>query len=413
MTKLAIRELRNNPLWSILGLIICFICFNTVFASLTNIGASVYQRKEFEENINIDLNNINHLYFNNIEENEDYIARVNSFIKEIKDRYAVGRYDQTGEYFLEIKDNDKYININQKILNITGSKYNKKPDISRVMYVDEEIFNIIKGINIEYDSDGKYTPIYVSESFKETIPLGTSLTSQIRKEQFEVCGYIDNNLSFFDENDVIRFPLISLDGYFIAPLPESYDIDIMSTLSTLHNVFVISDVDIREELKVAASEYNLDIEVILLSEEYSQYKGEEEYFVKSQTVLAVFISIMALSSLISIFSADTLLKKRDYGIYLSNGCSRFDVLRIIFNKIMIIVFSSIIISYSNKYINLLRSDSVSIRLFKNILIKSYIYYSLPIVILLALVIVIISVIIPAVKIFSFEPHELISGENNR
>lgn len=411
--KLAIRELRNNPLWSILGLIICFICFNTVFASLTNIGASVYQRKEFEENINIDLNNINHLYFNNIEENEDYIARVNSFIKEIKDRYAVGRYDQTGEYFLEIKDNDKYININQKILNITGSKYNKKPDISRVMYVDEEIFNIIKGINIEYDSDGKYTPIYVSESFKEIIPLGTSLTSQIRKEQFEVCGYIDNNLSFFDENDVIRFPLISLDGYFIAPLPESYDIDIMSTLSTLHNVFVISDVDIREELKVAASEYNLDIEVILLSEEYSQYKDEEEYFVKAQTVLAVFISIMALSSLISIFSADTLLKKRDYGIYLSNGYSRFDVLRIIFNKIMIIVFSSIIISYSNKYINLLRSDSVSIRLFKNILIKSYIYYSLPMGILLALVIVIISVIIPAVKIFSFEPHELISGENNR
>lgn len=411
--KLAIRELRNNPLWSILGLIICFICFNTVFASLTNIGASVYQRKEFEENINIDLNNINHLYFNNIEENEDYIARVNSFIKEIKDRYAVGRYDQTGEYFLEIKDNDKYININQKILNITGSKYNKKPDISRVIYVDEEIFNIIKGINIEYDSDGKYTPIYVSESFKEIIPLGTSLTSQIRKEQFEVCGYIDNNLSFFDENDVIRFPLISLDGYFIAPLPESYDIDIMSTLSTLHNVFVISDVDIREELKVAASEYNLDIEVILLSEEYSQYKDEEEYFVKAQTVLAVFISIMALSSLISIFSADTLLKKRDYGIYLSNGYSRFDVLRIIFNKIMIIVFSSIIISYSNKYINLLRSDSVSIRLFKNILIKSYIYYSLPMGILLALVIVIISVIIPAVKIFSFEPHELISGENNR
>ena len=411
--KLAIRELRNNPLWSILGLIICFICFNTVFASLTNIGASVYQRKEFEENINIDLNNINHLYFNNIEENEDYIARVNSFIKEIKDRYAVGRYDQTGEYFLEIKDNDKYININQKILNITGSKYNKKPDISRVMYVDEEIFNIIKGINIEYDSDGKYTPIYVSESFKEIIPLGTSLTSQIRKEQFEVCGYIDNNLSFFDENDVIRFPLISLDGYFIAPLPESYDIDIMSTLSTLHNVFVISDVDIREELKVAASEYNLDIEVILSSEEYSQYKDEEDYFVKAQTVLAVFISIMALSSLISIFSADTLLKKRDYGIYLSNGYSRFDVLRIIFNKIMIIVFSSIIISYSNKYINLLRSDSVSIRLFKNILIKSYIYYSLPMGILLALVIVIISVIIPAVKIFSFEPHELISGENNR
>ena len=411
--KLAIRELRNNPLWSILGLIICFICFNTVFASLTNIGASVYQRKEFEENINIDLNNINHLYFNNIEENEDYIARVNGFIKEIKDRYAVGRYDQTGEYFLEIKDNDKYININQKILNITGSKYNKKPDISRVMYVDEEIFNIIKGINIEYDSDGKYTPIYVSESFKEIIPLGTSLTSQIRKEQFEVCGYIDNNLSFFDENDVIRFPLISLDGYFIAPLPESYDIDIMSTLSTLHNVFVISDVDIREELKAAASEYNLDIEVILLSEEYSQYKDEEEYFVKAQTVLAIFISIMALSSLISMFSADTLLKKRDYGIYLSNGYSRFDVLRIIFNKIMIIVFSSIIISYSNKYINLLRSDSVSIRLFKNILIKSYIYYSLPMGILLALVIVIISVIIPAVKIFSFEPHELISGENNR
>lgn len=411
--KLAIRELRNNPLWSILGLIICFICFNTVFASLTNIGASVYQRKEFEENINIDLNNINHLYFNNIEENEYYIARVNSFIKEIKDRYAVGRYDQTGEYFLEIKDNDKYININQKILNITGSKYNKKPDISRVMYVDEEIFNIIKGINIEYDSDGKYTPIYVSESFKEIMPLGTSLTSQIRKEQFEVCGYIDNNLSFFDENDIIRFPLISLDGYFIAPLPENYDIDIMSTLSTLHNVFVISDVDIREELKAAASEYNLDIEVMLLSEEYSQYKDEEEYFVKSQTVLAVFISIMALSSLISIFSADTLLKKRDYGIYLSNGYSRFDVLRIIFNKIMIMVFSSIIISYSNKYINLLRSDSVSIRLFKNILIKSYIYYSLPMGILLALVIVIISVIIPAVKIFSFEPHELISGENNR
>ncbi|MGN1404870.1 MAG: hypothetical protein ACI4WM_01260, partial [Erysipelotrichaceae bacterium] len=213
--KLAIRELRHNLLWTILSLIICLICFNTVFTSLTNIGASVYHRKEFEENINVDLNNIIHLYFKNIEENDDYIERVNGFIKEIKDKYTAGRYDQTGEYFLEIKDNEKYININQKILDNTGSKYIRKPDISRVMYIDEEVFNIVKDIDIDYKEDNKYTPIYVSKSFKEIIPLGTVLTSQTRKDEFEVCGYIDNNLSFFDENDIIRFPLISLNGYFI------------------------------------------------------------------------------------------------------------------------------------------------------------------------------------------------------
>ncbi|MGN1404871.1 MAG: FtsX-like permease family protein, partial [Erysipelotrichaceae bacterium] len=113
------------------------------------------------------------------------------------------------------------------------------------------------------------------------------------------------------------------------------------------------------------------------------------------------------------FSADTLLKKRNYGIYLSNGYSRFEIIRIIFNKITIIVFSSTIISYLYKYLNLLKSDSISIKLFKNILFKSHIYYSLPMGILSGFVIVIVSVIIPAVNIFKFEPHELISGENSR
>lgn len=406
---LSIRELRNNLLWTALSVLICFVCFNTVFSSLTNIGASIYQRKEFEENINVDLNNVFHLYFQDIDESDDYIKRVNAFIEELNNKYTIGRYDQRGEYFLELMDNKKYIELNQKILADNASKYINRPETSRIMYIDEKMFSLISGIDIKYAGNNEYLPVYVSSSFGEVIPKGMVLTSELNGEQFRVSGYIEKSLMFFDENDIIRFPLISLDGFFVAPFPESYKEDVMSVLSTLHNTYVISDDDIGNDILTASNKYQLNIDISLLSEEYIQYLDEEEYFIKAQIILSIFISLMALSCLVSIFSADTLLNKRNYGIYLSNGYSRYEIVRIIFYKIFIIVSLSCLLSYLYKYFELIRNDSVSIRLFRNILIRTHIYFSLPFGSMLCVFIVLFSVIMPSLNIFRYEPYELAKG----
>lgn len=64
---------------------------------------------------------------------------------------------------------------------------------------------------IQASSNG-YTPIYTSEIFSDVLTPGTVLTDEWTKEKYEVVGYIPQDSEWVDENDLIRFPILSING---------------------------------------------------------------------------------------------------------------------------------------------------------------------------------------------------------
>ena len=297
------------------------------------------------------------------------------------------------------------------------SKYLNVPGITRIMYADEAVLKLIKGISVHYDDiPGNMIPLYISETFKELLPEGTKITSERTREVYQVKGYLPKFLKGFNENDLIRFPMISLDGFFIAPFPPSRDLDVMSQLSCLHNTYVFLNIhadvqEVKQALSDLAQSYGFKVSGTLLSEEYEMYCKETNTLVKNQILLAVFISIMAITSVIAVFTANTILKKRQYGILLANGFTKKDLASVIALEIFVIVLFSGLLSWLIKLQEILTSKSLGISLFRDVPLTAHIHFTLPLCGMVCAGLIILSVLLPVINLFRYQPSELIQGEN--
>ena len=79
---------------------------------------------------------------------------------------------------------------------------------------------------------------------------------------------------------------------------------------------------------------------MLLSDEYKVYQSVTATFTIRQMILAIFISIMAISSVVAVFTTNALLKKKQYGIWIANGFTLSDIAAEIAIEIFIIIFCS-------------------------------------------------------------------------
>ena len=93
---------------------------------------------------------------------------------------------------------------------------------------------------------------------------------------------------------------------------------------------------------------------MLLSDEYKVYQSETATFTIRQMILAIFISIMAISSVVAVFTTNALLKKKQYGIWIANGFTLSDIAAEIAIEIFIIIFCSGIFAWGMKWIEFAR-----------------------------------------------------------
>ena len=82
-----------------------------------------------------------------------------------------------------------------------------------------------------------------------------------------------------EEDDIIRFPLISLKGWFIAPFTEQSRNDIMTQLSSLHNTYILlsdsADINfLKEQISTYPLQHGFEASAMLLSDEYKVYQSE-------------------------------------------------------------------------------------------------------------------------------------------
>lgn len=411
--KLSVRELIRKKLQTLLMLIVCTAAMYTILSSLTNALSVIYQKKIFEENISADTEKVLHLDYSQTDENPEFAQVIQNYLEYIKSLsgvQSVCQFDASGMYFEELENMPSYIQINKNLLK--GQKYENYPAISQLLSVDEDMLNFVKGGLTEYSlTKSGFPPVYPSEVFKDILPVGAILTNKRTKDKYEVAGYIPKGAQWVEEDDLIRFPMVSLDGWFMAPFTQQSKNDILTQLSCLHNtyIFLTDSADaqyIKQQIFTYPAEHNFAAKAVCLSDEYSQYSLETQNYTKMQIIIAVFICITAVSCVVCIFTTNALIKKSDYGILTANGFTLSDVIQIITLEIFLLIFCSGTSAWILKLWEFNKSEDI----FKNVLITAHIRYTLPVFITLSVVLTFICAIIPAVKICRYKPYTLI-GEN--
>lgn len=413
--KLAIKEIRKKKFYVILMFVVCLIAMNTVLTSITNATSAAYQQKIFESSLGYDMDKILHLDYHDTEENQEFtdtLTQYMDYISKLPGIEAVGQFDATGVYFSELKNMDSYIKINSKI--VEGGKYADYPECTQLLNVDEELLSFVKGGISDYrDTPSGNLPIYASEVFQDILPIGTVLTDERTDKRYEIVGYIPKESQWVEEDDLIRFPMVSIEGWFIAPFSDESKTDIMTQLSCLHNTYaLLSDNADISYLKQAIFDYSIEhgfeATADTLATEYEMYRTETKAFTTQQAAIAVFISVMAISAIVAVFTTNTLLKRKQYGILLANGLTLKDIVMCIATEIALIVFSSTILAWIIKLVGFLRSED----LFRDVLLTAHIQYSLPMCLAIVVLLTVLATAIPAVKVFRYQPSELIGGNTN-
>lgn len=413
--KLALRELKTKKLFSFLMLVVCLIAMHTVLSSITNAASTAYQRMVFERSMGYDLGKVLHLNYQYTEETLEFtkvLAQYRNYIATLDGVETVGMLDVAGTYFSELRGSEKYQEINTKI--IEGSIYENYPTSAQVLFVDEPLLDLVTGgISTFSKPSGSCLPIYASELFQDALPIGTILTEERTGTQYEIMGFIPVGSKWINENDLIRFPMVSMDGWFVAPFSSESETDIMTQLSCLHNTYVlVTDSADTAALKQAIAAYpvhhGFQATACTLAEEYEKYCEEIQSLAVRQIGLAFFISFMALTSITAVFTTNVLLKRKQYGILLANGFTQSNIIASITTEISLIVLPSAILSWLVKLVELERGSDP----FRNVLLEAHIRYTLPACVLIAAVLIGIATLLPAIKVFQYQPSELIGGDEN-
>ena len=278
--RLALTGLFRKKFYTLLLLAVCFAAMQTVLSGITGAAGFFCQQKIFEASVSVELDRVLHLDYQYTEESPEFAGVIRQYLDYIGTRpgvAAVGQFDAEGVYFSELEDLEAYKSVNGVLLK--GQKYEDYPSISRLLHADAAMLPFVEGGVTGYADPGNGSlPLYVSEVFREILPIGQTLTEERTGERYEVMGYIPKGAVWVEEDDLIRFPVVSLDGWFLAPFSGQSRSDIMTQLSCLHNTyaFLADGADtglIREQIAAYPRQHGFAASARLLSEEYGMVSG--------------------------------------------------------------------------------------------------------------------------------------------
>lgn len=287
--RLALTGLFRKKFYTLLLFAVCFAAMQTVLSGITGAAGFFCQKKIFEASVSVELDRVLHLDYQYTEESPEFagvIRQYLDYIGTLPGVAAVGQFDAEGVYFSELKDLEAYKSVNGALLK--GQTYEGYPGISRLLHADAAMLPFVEGGVTGYADPGNGSlPLYVSEVFREILPIGQTLTEERTGERYEVMGYIPKGAVWVEEDDLIRFPVVSLDGWFLAPFSGESRSDIMTQLSCLHNTYAFladgADTDlIREQIAAYPRQHGFAASARLLSEEYGDYQAETRTFTTRQ-----------------------------------------------------------------------------------------------------------------------------------
>lgn len=332
------------------------------------------------------------------------------FINQQEDTIC-GAYDQSGEYFEELQNDQDYISLNQK--SYAGTFRESTPTISEIIFFDTEMLSLMSVELSEEDflpivQNGKnYLPLYVGKDFANVFSVGDILTLSRNGTEYMIQGIL-SDMKWFDDSDPITMPVTSLNHKFLAPFSEIDKTDSITQQSTVGKIFIMSEQDIKESVSKKALQLGIKLRITSISDFIDQWKQDNYQILRLNFFFAVMVLICSIISMISTLCVTVLLKKKEYGIRIAFGTTKRQIILSLCSEILILNVIAGVIAFVYSYFNY---KNTAISSFQEIYIKTLCSTSLIELILLILFLVAVVLLIPVTILARYNPVELIKEED--
>lgn len=412
MIRGAFVSIWHNKLRALLVLFLATITFFLALLTMTNSYSFRTQISMVESMFSSPLDStyrIDVSYIEDIEASGIAFSELKEFINQ-QNNTVCGAYDQSGEYFDELQNNQNYIALNKK--SYAGTFREDTPTISEVIFFDTNILDLMS-VELSAEDflpvvkDGKsYLPLYIGKDFSEVISVGDILTLSRNGAEYIVQGVLPD-MEWFDDSDPITMPVTSLNHKFLAPFSEVDKTDAITQQSTVGKIFIASEEDIEDSVSEKAMKLGIKLRITSISDFIDQWEQDNYQIIDLNFFLAVIVLICSVLSMISVLCVSILLKRKEYGVRIAYGATKQQIIISLCLEVLILNLIAGIIAFTYSYFNY-RNSTISS--FQEIYIKTLCSASLTGLILLMYILAVIVLLIPITILSRYNPIQLIKEE---
>lgn len=356
--KIAFDSLRKKGLFTIFTIIQMTITFtflyNLIYINGESKSLEEKFNKSFKENMYviepvIDLDDI--LAESNLKDKELY-----KFYDYLKENEDLGSISVNEGYILttEFKDYEKFLYTDNYAPNFNGIQTRTinalKIDYG---YIKNIGITVESGVNLakeDFNIKNNIYPILLGQNFKGIFKIGQNIEGFDdigEKIQYVVKGFIDKgyyNLGI----PLNEYNISSLDNSILVPLKynkfnkESDNFDI---ITQIHKSLVTLKDDTKIEDLINEAKNNFgDIKVTKLDDLLEKYKEGIKF--ERTIVLNIFLIVMVICGIgiITNIMNSIKLRTKDFGVYMLNGASKKEIIKIVIFEILSIFALSAILS---------------------------------------------------------------------
>lgn len=335
------------------------------------------------------------------------VQKTLSNLKQEKDIVVVNYlYDSDSSiYVANMKNKNKknYYDINYSLMYLNRIQ---SDNVIPLMYMEKDSFKGLK-LNIDYkgfqlNDNETNIPVYAGYDYKSFFSIGDIIKGD-SGNKYKIIGFLDKDQFMFSTNsstdalsytnNLNSFLVVPYDITNITKLPPHYDETSFEFYTMTNNLFLYKTEDAKLRIDSILKEKGID--TTYLSTQMKKFTMLNFSYVSYKLFNVIMILLMCLAGIIGFILSSILSEKREIGIKMALGFSKW----------------RIITEYT---LNIFILLSISFILF----IVSYIMnseFNLTLILLIKVLFVAISISIPALILIrylinNFEPSELIGGE---
>ncbi|MCJ7840020.1 ABC transporter permease [Lederbergia sp. NSJ-179] len=256
-------------------------------------------------------------------------------------------------------------------------------------------------------------PVVVSAAMKDQYRLGKTYqlyymnghTDEYEKITIRVVGILASSVHFWPGGSTYISENIMANKEFILA-PQFKDFEKAITFA-FNSLFQLPEHNTREanleQIQLLFEDHDLDLQYTTLRDEIDSYNKAQKVFIIGTITLAAILLLLSLLGCIGAILASITTRYKEFGIYYSLGFTKTNMIRLVYGEIIAVFGISFIIA-----------TVICKILFATLLVNEALTMNLS-VIAIAFVIMIIcimlSTIMPFIKLKKIEPIEMIIGVN--
>lgn len=226
-------------------------------------------------------------------------------------------------------------------------------------YIKTFKYRITKGENLtkrDFDSKINQIPVLLGSSYNKIFKVGDKINYydyKNGKETLVVKGFIDSGYYYIGMP--IQYENIkALDDYILFPLREVTKFDKNNAEdkcdmynNIAENLMLINDTNKKDTIENIENESNKffgDIKILSIEDQLAAYKKDFQLEQDIMITIFLIVFIMCTIGIVANMVNSIRNRRKEFGIHLLNGASRFDIHFRIFYEMCIIIILSVLLS---------------------------------------------------------------------